>query len=49
MHSGGYWLKPVSNAQIEEAGNPEMLKAFMQMGERYPDIAAEIYIKAELS
>jgi 2-polyprenyl-3-methyl-5-hydroxy-6-metoxy-1,4-benzoquinol methylase len=48
-HLGGYWLKPISNAQIEEAWNPEMLKAFMQMGERYPDIAAEIYIIAELS
>ncbi len=43
---GGYWLKPLSNAQIERDWTPEMLEAFMQMGERYPDIAGEIYILA---
>lgn len=42
--SGGYWLKPVSNRQIEEAWTSSMLDAFMQLGERYPDIAGEIYI-----
>ena len=44
---GGYWLKPVSNQQIEETWSPEMLAAFMQLGERYPDIAAEIYVVAQ--
>jgi len=43
---GGYWLKPVSNSQIEESWTPAMLDAFMQLGERYPDIAAEIYVVA---
>ncbi len=43
---GGYWLKPVSNKQIEENWTPEMLAAFMQLGERYPDIAGEIYVVA---
>jgi 2-polyprenyl-3-methyl-5-hydroxy-6-metoxy-1,4-benzoquinol methylase len=43
---GGYWLKPVSNRQIGETWSPEMLLAFMQLGERYPDIAAEIYLVA---
>lgn len=43
---GGYWLKPVSNKQIEETWTPEMLNAFMRLGERYPDIAGEIYIVA---
>ncbi len=43
---GGYWLKPVSNRQIEASWNPEMLDAFMQLGERYPDIAGEIYVIA---
>lgn len=43
---GGYWLKPVSNGQIEETWTPQMLEAFMQLGERYPDIAGEIYIIA---
>lgn len=43
---GGYWLKPVSNSQIEQSWTPEMLNAFMQLGERYPDIAGEIYVVA---
>ncbi|HET6795257.1 MAG TPA: class I SAM-dependent methyltransferase [Acidimicrobiales bacterium] len=43
---GGYWLKPVSNGQIERDWTPEMLEAFMQLGERYPDIAGEIYVVA---
>jgi len=43
---GGYWLKPLSNTQISEYWTREMIYAFMQLGERYPDIAAEIYIIA---
>lgn len=43
---GGYWLKPLSNAQIEATWSPQMLEAFMQLGERYPDIAGEIYVVA---
>jgi 2-polyprenyl-3-methyl-5-hydroxy-6-metoxy-1,4-benzoquinol methylase len=43
---GGFWLKPVSNNQIEHTWTPAMLEAFMKIGERYPDIAAEIYIVA---
>jgi 2-polyprenyl-3-methyl-5-hydroxy-6-metoxy-1,4-benzoquinol methylase len=43
---GGYWLKPVSNSQIEMHWTPQMLNAFMALGERYPDIAGEIYIVA---
>src|SRR6266487_4136320 len=38
---GGYWLKPLSNAQIEQAWTWEMLDAFLELGERYPDIAGE--------
>jgi 2-polyprenyl-3-methyl-5-hydroxy-6-metoxy-1,4-benzoquinol methylase len=44
---GGYWIKPLSNNQIEETWNQQMLDAFMQLGERYPDIAAEIYVVAK--
>lgn len=44
-HFGGYWIKPLSNAQME-VWSPEILRAFMQLGERYPDIAAEIYVIA---
>jgi 2-polyprenyl-3-methyl-5-hydroxy-6-metoxy-1,4-benzoquinol methylase len=43
---GGYWLKPLSNRQIEQTWTPEMLAAFMRLGERYPDIAGEIYVVA---
>lgn len=43
---GGYWMKPVSNKQIEDTWSDEMLDAFMQLGERYPDIAGEIYVVA---
>lgn len=43
---GGYWLKPLSSGQIEENWTDEMLQAFMQLGERYPDIAGEIYVIA---
>ena len=43
---GGYWLKPLSNGQIEASWTPEMLAAFMTLGERYPDIAGEIYVVA---
>lgn len=43
---GGYWTKPLSNKQIEDTWTPEMLEAFMKLGERYPDIAGEIYVVA---
>ena len=43
---GGYWLKPLSNAQIEGTWTPEMIAAFMEVGERYPEIAAELYVVA---
>jgi len=43
---GGYWLKPVSNRQIEESWSSAMLQAFMALGERYPDIAGELYVVA---
>jgi 2-polyprenyl-3-methyl-5-hydroxy-6-metoxy-1,4-benzoquinol methylase len=45
-HFGGYWLKPVSNHQIHSTWTKEMLYAFMKLGERYPDIAGEIYLVA---
>lgn len=45
-HSGGYWIKPLSNAQTDEWFTDEMIDAFLALGERYPDIAAEIYVIA---
>ncbi|MEM9379884.1 MAG: class I SAM-dependent methyltransferase [Planctomycetota bacterium] len=46
-HFGGYWLKPLSNGQIEEQWTQEMIEAYLRLGERYPDIAADIYVVAE--
>ncbi|MCW5701094.1 MAG: class I SAM-dependent methyltransferase [Bradyrhizobium sp.] len=43
---GGYWLKPLSNGQIEKDWDANLLNAFMILGERYPDIAGEIYVVA---
>lgn len=43
---GGYWLKPLSNGQIAKNWTPEMIDAFVKLGERYPDIAGEIYTVA---
>lgn len=43
---GGYWIKPLSNSQIDATWNPEMVRVFMALGERYPDIAAELYLVA---
>lgn len=45
-HFGGYFLKPVSSGQIEANWSEDMLQAFMVLGERYPDIAGEIYVVA---
>jgi 2-polyprenyl-3-methyl-5-hydroxy-6-metoxy-1,4-benzoquinol methylase len=46
VHFGGYWLKPIANSQIHATWTKEMLFAFMKLGERYPDIAGEIYVVA---
>lgn len=43
---GGYWLKPLSNRQIETHWSEETINAFIKMGERYPDIAGEIFVVA---
>ena len=43
---GGYWIKPAANAHLEAHWTPDMIEAAMVVGERYPDIAAEIYVVA---
>jgi 2-polyprenyl-3-methyl-5-hydroxy-6-metoxy-1,4-benzoquinol methylase len=43
---GGYWLKPLSNRQIQEQWTPEMIQAFFALGEHYPEIAAEMCLVA---
>ena len=43
---GGYWLKPISNVQIEQHWTAEMINAFFALGECYPEIAAEMCLVA---
>lgn len=43
---GGYWLKPVSNRQVETTWSADLVEAYMRLGERYPDVASEIYVVA---
>jgi 2-polyprenyl-3-methyl-5-hydroxy-6-metoxy-1,4-benzoquinol methylase len=43
---GGYWLKPLSMAQIDSTWTPIMIDAFMRLGQLHPNIAAEMYIIA---
>lgn len=47
ISKGGYWLKPLSDGQIESSWTNEMIDAFMKLGEQYPDIAGEIYLIAK--
>lgn len=46
---GGWLLKPVADAQIEADWSPELLAAYMRLGERYPEIAANIYVVAAVN
>lgn len=47
INSGGYWLKPLSNAQIQNTWDTKMILAFMELGEAYPQIAGDIYVVAQ--
>jgi 2-polyprenyl-3-methyl-5-hydroxy-6-metoxy-1,4-benzoquinol methylase len=46
LAKGGYWLKPLSDSQIESSWTDSMIEAFLKLGERYPDISGEIYVVA---
>jgi len=43
---GGYWMKPLSDRQLEQQWTPQQLAAYMTLGERYPDIAGELVVVA---
>jgi hypothetical protein len=45
-HMGGYYLKSFANGQIEDISTPEVRDALMILGEKYFEIAADIYIVA---
>lgn len=41
--NGGYFLKPLTNSQIEEYWNEEMIQGFYNVGEYFQDNCAEIF------
>jgi 2-polyprenyl-3-methyl-5-hydroxy-6-metoxy-1,4-benzoquinol methylase len=43
LRLGGFWVKSLSNQQVEQACDTRELHAQMALGERYPDISALIY------
>lgn len=45
IKTGGFLLKPFSNKQMYQliSDKPKVLDAYIKLGEKYPDIAAEIY------
>lgn len=43
MKSGGLFLKQLANSQIEQTWNEKMIEAAFVLGEKYPEIAAEVY------
>ena len=40
--------RTLANSQLEAHWTPQMVEAAMVVGERYPDVAAEIYVVATL-
>lgn len=49
LSHGGYWLKMLSNAQIDKYWSTDMVLSSMILGEKYPDIAAEMFVVCCLS
>lgn len=52
LESGGYFLKPFSNKQmnrIRRILTPEVLRGLYRLGQEYPDLANEIYINATIT
>lgn len=46
-HFGGFGIKVLANRQTAGLLGGEQLRAFFQLGERYPDIASDLYVLAE--
>ena len=44
--TGGYFLKPISNSQIEETWTEEMVDAFLELGRDIPEVSGEIWVLA---
>jgi trans-aconitate methyltransferase len=46
-HFGGIMIKPLSNRQMEEQWGPELVDAFLRLGEDYPEISSEVFVVLE--
>lgn len=44
---GGVFFKPLSNQQIESHWTEEMIRGFYELGNDFPDLAAELYAVCE--
>jgi 2-polyprenyl-3-methyl-5-hydroxy-6-metoxy-1,4-benzoquinol methylase len=44
IYDGGVFLKPVSNAQIENNWTGEMIDGFFKLGKNFPEYCAEIFV-----
>ena len=44
IDQGGIFLKPLSNGQIENNWNEEMIEGFYQLGKKFPNNCAEIFM-----
>jgi len=44
LHRGGYFLKPLSNNQIEDNWTQQMVDGFYRAGKYFPDHCAEIFL-----
>lgn len=46
--TGGVFFKPLSNRQIQDHWNEEMIQGFYELGKDFPENAAELYAVCEL-
>jgi 2-polyprenyl-3-methyl-5-hydroxy-6-metoxy-1,4-benzoquinol methylase len=46
-HRGGLFFKPFSNSQIESWLDESQLEGILNLGAKFPDLAAEIFVVAE--
>lgn len=47
INFGGSMIKPLTNKQIEDTWDEQMIKGFIELGNDYPEIRGDIYIIAK--
>jgi hypothetical protein len=48
VSSGGIFLKPLTNKQIEETWTERMMDGFFELGKVFPQNSAELYVVGEM-